>query len=123
LRKADFLAMGGLEERFQTRGGGLVNLDFFQTALARPELEYVMMLGEGTFHQVHGGVATNARPENHPWDEFHAEYVGIRGRPFDLVRRKPFYMGRVPQEAFLVAKVSSHLGMEIWKNSPPVSEP
>src|SRR5947209_1908246 len=55
IRKDDYFALGGFDERFQAPGGGLVNLDFFQRALSRPDLEYVLLLGEGTFHQVHGG--------------------------------------------------------------------
>lgn len=123
LKKADYLAMGGFDERFQARGGGLVNLDFFQCALERQDLEYVMLLGEGTFHQVHGGVASNVPPAENPWEQFHAEYMRIRGKPFERVARKPFFMGKLPQEAFHVAKISSEIGLEFWKNKqPPIRE-
>ena len=33
--KSDYLALGGFDERFVSRGGGLVALDFYQRALAR----------------------------------------------------------------------------------------
>ena len=117
MRKSDFLAMGGLEERFQSRGGGLVNLDFFQTALAREDLEYVMLLGEGTFHQVHGGVASNAPEQSHPWNEFHDEYMAIRGKPFERVRRQPVFFGRIPSAALEIARVSAAIGLEFWKKA------
>ena len=116
ISKADYFSLGGLDERYQLPGGGLANLHFFQCALERPDLEYVMLLGEATFHQVHGGVASNAPPSKHPWAQFHEEYTRIRGKPFERVARKPFFLGRLPQEAFHVAKVSTELGLELWKN-------
>src|SRR5208282_1648981 len=46
IRKSDFLEMGGFDERFQSPGGGLVNLDFFLRAVSNPKMQYVMLLGE-----------------------------------------------------------------------------
>jgi hypothetical protein len=120
IRKDAFLSLGGFDERFLARGGGLVNLDFFQRALSRPDLEYVMLLGEGTFHQVHGGVATNAPPGQHPWREFHAEYVRIRGNRFERVPRRPFFMGSFPPEALHIAKISMEEGSRFWQQNPEV---
>ncbi len=53
----------------------------------------IVLLGEGTFHQVHGGVATNARVS--PWNEFHAEYVRLRGKNFASPTVRPCYFGQV----------------------------
>ena len=117
IRKADFLSMGGFEEQFRSRGGGLVNLDFFQRALSRPDLQYVVLLGEGTFHQVHGGVATNVPITRHPWNEFHEEYVRIRGKPFQRERRLPFIMGTLPKEALAIAKNSAGIGLDFWQKA------
>ncbi len=99
IRKADYLSMGGLDERYQSRGGGLVNVDFFERALSRPDLEYVMLLGEGTFHQFHGGVASNALLARHPWHEFHEEYVRIRGKEHDAHCPPAVLPGRVAQRS------------------------
>jgi glycosyltransferase involved in cell wall biosynthesis len=115
IRKADYLAMGGFDERFQSRGGGLANLDFFQRALSRQDLEYVMLLGEATFHQVHDGVASSVPIAQHPWPAFHEEYVRIRGREFARVPRRPFLLGTLPSEALHAAQVSAQIGLEIWK--------
>lgn len=121
MRKRDYLALGGFDERFQSRGGGLTNLDFFQRALESKDLEYVMLLGEGTFHQVHGGVASNAPPENHPWSEFHREYEQIRGRAFERVLRQPFLMGSLPQvrSAQRIVNDSANLGWQFWEKIVP----
>lgn len=115
LGKRDFLAMGGLDERFQSRGGGLVNLDVFRNAVSRPDLEYVVLLGEGTFHQVHGGVATNAPADAHPWADFHREYVAIRGMDYTRVLRRPVLLGAIPDPALGIAQVSARQGLEFWK--------
>ena len=53
-----------------------------------------MLLGEATFHQVHGGVATNSRQSR--WKEFHDEYVGIRGRAYAPPSRQALYFGKPP---------------------------
>lgn len=58
-----FLACGGYDERFRSSGGGLANIDLWWrlTAVADP---VVTLLGEGTFHQAHGGASTGLpRPE------------------------------------------------------------
>ncbi|CAN5379083.1 hypothetical protein BH20VER3_BH20VER3_22850 [soil metagenome] len=52
-----FFHIGGFDERSRTGGGGLVNLDFFSRAVAGADPVFTL-LGEGTFHQVHGGAAT-----------------------------------------------------------------
>jgi hypothetical protein len=121
MRKADYLALGGYDERFQSRGGGLCNLDLFQRALMRQELNYVVLLGEGTFHQVHGGVTTSAPLEQHPWKAFHQEYEQIRGKPFMIVMRQPLFLGEVPKQALHVAERSRKLAGEIWRKASAAS--
>jgi len=115
LRKSDFLAMGGYDERFQSPGGGLVNLDLFRRALLRPELQYVVLLGEGTFHQFHGGVATNQPRDRQPWAGFHEEYVRVRGAPFQRASRQPLLIGSIPAEARHIAQYSAARGIELWE--------
>jgi hypothetical protein len=117
LRKDDWLALGGFDERFVARGGGLVNLDLFQRAVARTDLDYVMLLGEASFHQFHGGVASNAAATKRPWHEFHEEYVRIRGRDFARVPRRPFYLGAIPDAALGAARVSAQHGLELWQKA------
>jgi glycosyltransferase involved in cell wall biosynthesis len=119
ISRADYRTLGGFDERFQARGGGLTNLDIFQRALSRSELQYVMLLGEGTFHQVHGGVASNAPPAQHPWEEFHREYMRIRGVPFARTMRRPTFLGSLPASnaALRIAQHSAQVGMDFWLNT------
>jgi len=122
MRKSDFLRLGGFDEAFTSPGGGLTSLDFFQRALLADGMDYVILLGEGTFHQVHGGVATNASVADHPWETFHREYLRIRGHRYIRVPRKPKYIGTVPPEAAAIADFSRKVGEQIWRTYPAVAE-
>lgn len=99
LSKRAFLALGGLDAGFQSPGGGLANLDFFARACEAPDLLPVVLLGEGSFHQFHGGVATNVPMAEHPWKRFHGEYRRIRGRFYTMPTYDPHYLGHIPPEA------------------------
>ena len=61
------------------------------TSLA--EAHPIILLGEATFHQFHGGVATNVAMNDHPLAVFAAEYKRIRGTDFRPVGRRPLYFG------------------------------
>ena len=82
--------LGGLDERFSLPGGGLVNHDLYRRACALEGAELIVLLGEGTFHQFHGGAATTRR---HSWDEMHAEYLEITGRSHQPPGNPPLYVG------------------------------
>ena len=112
--------LGGLDERFQSPGGGLVNLDFYRRACDRAS-ELVILLGEGTFHQVHGGVATNVPPERHPWRAFHDEYLAIRGAAFAAPAREAVYVGRCTSQAlpFLARSVAAARSVASARAAPP----
>jgi hypothetical protein len=84
--------LGGLDERFALPGGGLLNHDLYRRACALGEVELIVLLGEGTFHQHHGGAATARR---YSWDEMHAEYQTITGLPHRPPTNAPLYVGPV----------------------------
>lgn len=98
VRRVTFDRLGGFDEGFTTPGGGLVNLDFHRRAcgLAGP---VVHLLGEGTFHQFHGGVATNVPAARHPFPTFHEEYLRLRGEPFAAPTALPLVLGAMPPQA------------------------
>ena len=103
MRQATWKRVGGLDERFNAPGGGLVNLDVFRRAAELPDSELVILLGEATFHQLHGGVATNAPPgKSHDnWTRWTEQYQEIRRRPYEVprFRNPPTYIGTLPQPA------------------------
>ncbi len=63
LSRTFFNELGGMDERYASAGGGLVNHGFFARAVTEAETVFTL-LGEGNFHQTHGGAATGlAVPE------------------------------------------------------------
>lgn len=95
LRAEHWRELGGFDERFVTPGGGFANLDIWSRVCADPEGELIMLLGEATFHQVHGGIATNNPTP--PQGLFNDEYVRIRGAPYTRPARRPQYFGTMPE--------------------------
>jgi hypothetical protein len=89
-RRATWGALEGLDERFALPGGGLVNHELYRRACALEGTELIVLLGEGTFHQFHGGAATSRR---HSWDEMEAEYRAITGVPHRPPAKSPLYVG------------------------------
>jgi glycosyltransferase involved in cell wall biosynthesis len=101
MRREMWTALGGMDERFDFPGGGLLNLDTFRRAMELPKAELVVLLGEGTFHQFHGGVSTNSTPERlvENFARWAAQYTAIHGRSYDLPRPKNrTYVGVLPRQ-------------------------
>jgi len=96
--KALWRELGGLDERFVLPGGGLSNHDLFRRACELPGVQLIVLLGEGTFHQIHGGVATSGRIG---WGEMHAEYVALHGHAYTPPVNDRLYVGKVPTAALL----------------------
>ena len=93
MRADDWRDLGGYDEGFVAPGGGLANLDMWKRACDRHADEVVVLLGEATFHQVHGGIATNS--PNPPHAAFHDEYVRLRGMPFTRPDIRPQFFGKI----------------------------
>ena len=102
LRRELWERLEGFDERFDLPGGGLVNLDAYRRALELPNAELVVLLGEGSFHQIHGGIATNSDLDLFPearrrWAQ---QYETIRGRAWVCpARNSPTYLGTLPRPA------------------------
>ena len=92
--------LGGIDESFDAPGGGLVNLDTLVRALELPESELVILLGEATFHQFHGGIASNADYLTFPQllTKWQVQYEAIRGRPLKTpTTQNRTYLGTLPK--------------------------
>lgn len=108
--------IGGLNEQFCTPGGGFVNLDFFREACERLN-QLVLLLGEGTFHQFHGGVATNVPMALHPIQQFQQEYLAIRGRDYAAPTTAALFLGTMPTQA--LPFLASSVAMAQASHAPP----
>lgn len=90
--------IGGLDERFESPGGGFVNLDLWQRAVSASGNAPWIILGEGTFHQVHGGAATNGTDEARRL--MHDEYIAVKGVPFAGSDYQPVFIGSLTERSF-----------------------
>jgi len=112
---ATWRELGGLDERFVLPGGGLANHDFFRRACELDGTQLVVLLGEGTFHQIHGGAATSGRIG---WDDMHAEYVALRGRPYQPPQNERLYLGTVPASALPHVEHAAQRAMQLREKNP-----
>ena len=91
--------VGGFDDSFSMPGGGYANLDVFERLGSAPGVTVVSILGEGSFHQVHGGTTTNdAKNEDRRTQIFSygEHYRELRGR-FLAGPMKPIaYVGAMP---------------------------
>lgn len=94
LPRAMWDELGGLDEAFALPGGGLVNHDLYLRACSLPGAQLVTLLGEGTFHQIHGGAATGARFR---FEEMRDDYVAKKGETYAAPINEPIFVGRAPE--------------------------
>ena len=85
--------LDGYDENFKTPGGGLVNLDIYKRALDLKDSQLFILLGEGTFHQIHNGISTNQKREDASFKVFNEEYKSIRKKDFIKLMQKPILFG------------------------------
>lgn len=95
LPRALWEELGGLDERFDEPGGGFVALDLYARSLTLPGCEPILLLGEGTVHQPHGGISTDsATPELiRRFTAWRERYIALRGRDLQLSTPDFTYFG------------------------------
>lgn len=91
--------LAGYDPAFESPGGGSANADLLRRALEHPRSHQITVLGEGVFHQIHGGTHTNSG-QNAPNVLKNAvrEYFRLRGR-FQVVDSERSYFGPVSRAA------------------------
>jgi len=101
MKRPLFQTQGGADERFVSPGGGLINSDIFKRAADAPGVTPVQLIGEGSFHQLHGGTTTNVSVEerNARVLKFRQEYAEIRGHDKLMTDKIFHYMGHLPTTA------------------------
>jgi hypothetical protein len=84
----------GMDPRYDDFGGGNCNLDLFKRLLEQPRMPLVLLYGEGSFHQFHGGVTTNTPPEERAriYQRLTEQDVAIRG-PLEPPPWRPLLYG------------------------------
>lgn len=88
--------IGGFDESFSMPGGGYANLEMYERVGTHPDLTVVSILGEGSFHQVHGGTTTNetdVEKRNLRLVSYREHYNELRGRQFTGHGKPIHYVG------------------------------
>lgn len=96
--------LGGADERFDLPGGGALNLYMYRRLVDHPKTQLFYLPGEGSFHQVHGGVTTSAVEDQDALLARILEQLNdILGEPFAAPNALPILLGsmRRPIHPFL----------------------
>lgn len=98
IRASLFERIGGADERFDIPGGGLLNTDIYNEAAAVDGVTPVQLIGEGSFHQLHGGTTTNVTPQMRDArvQQYHEQYRRIRGRDCRITDKDIYFFGHLP---------------------------
>jgi cephalosporin hydroxylase len=92
---------GGFDESFSMPGGGYANLDLWERLGSAPGVTTVTILGEGSFHQLHGGVTTNDGAQTDRRKKIFAygeHYEELRGRLLRGPTKGMHYVGNLAAE-------------------------
>jgi cephalosporin hydroxylase len=93
---------GGLDESFSVAGGGYSNLEVYERLGSTPGVTETTILGEGSFHQVHGGTTTNVSDVDERRERiasYAQHFVDLRGRGFRGPNKRTHYVGTMFPEA------------------------
>ena len=94
--------VGAFDEAFSVPGGGYANLELFERLASTPGITLATIMGEGSFHQVHGGTTTNvadADERRRRLVSYAQQYAEIRGRPFRGPNGMLHFVGSMPPRA------------------------
>jgi hypothetical protein len=107
LKRSLFQELGGVDESFNLPGGGLVNLDIFKRAVESPRVTPIQIIGEGSFHQLHGGITTNSDGDGRDalLRTYREQYAEIRGHADLMANAEFIYMGHMPTIASNISAV------------------
>lgn len=93
-------AIGGADEQFNLSGGGSLNLHLYRQLATRVQSRLITLLGEGNFHQFHGGTSTTAGEERDARvNAFNQQLNSLWPGGFKGITREPWLLGSLAEEA------------------------
>jgi glycosyltransferase involved in cell wall biosynthesis len=110
--KENYLKIGGADERFDIAGGGFMNIDLFKRACDFGASTPVMLIGEGSFHQLHGGTTTNVPPEEQSRrvEIYKQQYRDIHGGDLKPLTKSLYFYGNMPTRASDIHRLNKKAG-------------
>jgi glycosyltransferase involved in cell wall biosynthesis len=109
LTRDQWTSLGGYDPAFVSPGGGLANSDTWSRACSDTTGRIILLLGEATFHQYHGGVATGATAQSSVFQQFRDEYARIRQHSFVQPTGTPLFLGQLHPAALASLKRSAEM--------------
>lgn len=88
--------VGAFDESFSEPGGGYANLEFYERLASAPDITVASIIGEGSFHQIHGGTTTNVVDTDARRGRiagYAQQYAEIRGRGWRSPGKSIHYVG------------------------------
>jgi cephalosporin hydroxylase len=114
---------GGFDDSFSMPGAGYANLDLFERLGLAPDVNAASILGEGSFHQVHGGTTTNVADEAVRRDKvasYGEHFQELRGRRLIGLDRPVHYVGAMATKAARRTRSRREIGLRFPPNRDPM---
>ncbi|HET6967273.1 MAG TPA: CmcI family methyltransferase, partial [Ornithinibacter sp.] len=121
--------LGAFDDSFDMAGGGYANLDLFDRLAQTPGVTATTILGEGSFHQVHGGNTTNvadAAARRERVKSYEEHFRDLRGRRFlGAIDRPVHFVGSMPTRAARRTRTRRQvsLGFDALREHNPQGKP
>lgn len=108
-----FRDIGRADERFDMPGGGALNLYLYRKAAMHPRTQSVMLVGEGSFHQLHGGVTTSEVDGREDLLKRQSDQLcALLGEPFRSPTVEPILLGQAKAPSLRYLERSVQRGMD-----------
>lgn len=112
-----FMEMGGADEKFDLGGGGSLNLYIYFRLAMHPRTTLFILPGEGSFHQIHGGITTTKIEDREEILRTHRNQLNaILGHSFYSPKIEPTFLGKIPPQALPWLEFSVQRGIERVNN-------
>ena len=103
---------GAFDPRYDEPGGGFANLEIFSRLIHDPLNSYVVLPGEGSFHQDHRGTTTQRAPEDRSRlvAEYRKRHAEVTGSEAILNARSPILYGKTRRLTQRIPTISRDYG-------------
>ncbi|MEL6211533.1 MAG: hypothetical protein AAFR44_15405, partial [Pseudomonadota bacterium] len=103
---------GGYDERFAAPGGEMANLEIYSRLINDPRNTYIVLPGEGSFHQDHRGTTTHRTPEERDAlvARYKARFKELTGTDMVMNARSPFLYGKTRRLTQQIPTISKEYG-------------
>lgn len=100
MRRDMLLQIGGCDEQFDIPGGGFLIPDLYRRAVDEQGVKIIYLIGEATFHQIHGGVSTGGTIEDQQEQLvlYKDQYQKIRGCEYAIPKNPLNFFGHIPNK-------------------------